>query len=72
MSILVTGCAGFIGSHCVDRMLGPGDVERAYADVSRARQLLGYRPSMEFIDGMRIFASWYLSEGGLQDGITEP
>jgi UDP-glucuronate 4-epimerase len=53
-------------------MLGPGDVERAYADVSRARQLLGYRPSMEFIDGMRIFASWYLSEGGLQDGITEP
>jgi len=49
----------------------PGDVERTYADVSKAKELLGYRPSTEFLDGMKMFASWYLSAGGLQDEITQ-
>ena len=47
----------------------PGDVERTYADVTKARELLGYRPSTEFVDGMRVFASWYETQGVTQDRV---
>lgn len=47
----------------------PGDVLRTYADVRKAGELLGYRPSTEFRDGMRRFAEWYLVEGARQDGV---
>jgi UDP-glucuronate 4-epimerase len=36
----------------------PGDVLRTYADVSRARELLGYAPSVEFREGIRTFVEW--------------
>ena len=38
----------------------PGDVPLTYADISKARELLGYNPQMEFIDGIRAFKDWYL------------
>ena len=47
----------------------PGDVERTYADVTKARELLGYRPSTEFVDGMRAFASWYETQGVTEDRV---
>ena len=47
----------------------PGDVERTHADVSKAQEILGYRPSTQFLDGMRAFASWYEGEGARQDGV---
>ena len=47
----------------------PGDVERTYADVSRAREILGYAPSVDFEDGARAFAEWYLAHGARQDGV---
>lgn len=37
----------------------PGDVTRTYADVSKARRLLGYNPSTEFRDGIRRFLDWF-------------
>lgn len=37
----------------------PGDVERTYADVSRARRLLGYDPSTPVEDGIPRFVEWY-------------
>ncbi|MCH7533386.1 MAG: GDP-mannose 4,6-dehydratase [Gemmatimonadetes bacterium] len=37
----------------------PGDVERTYADVSKARALLAYEPSVEFRDGVRMFLEWF-------------
>jgi UDP-glucuronate 4-epimerase len=40
----------------------PGDVRRTFADVSKARRLLGYEPSTEFRDGIRLFLDWF--EGG--------
>lgn len=46
----------------------PGDVERTFAEISRARALFDYRPSMEFEEGMRRFADWYLEVGARQDG----
>ncbi len=36
----------------------PGDVERTWADVSRARALLGYQPRTPFREGIRRFVEW--------------
>lgn len=40
----------------------PGDVQRTYADVSKAERLWGYRPSVPFEQGVRRFADWFVSE----------
>jgi UDP-glucuronate 4-epimerase len=37
----------------------PGDVERTFADVSRARELLGYRPTTPVPEGIRRFVAWF-------------
>jgi len=36
----------------------PGDVERTWADISRARSLLGYEPRTTFREGIRRFVEW--------------
>jgi len=36
----------------------PGDVPRTFADVSKARELLGYRPSTSLEAGIRRYVSW--------------
>jgi UDP-glucuronate 4-epimerase len=40
----------------------PGDVETTYADISRARRILGYNPQKPFKDGIRLFAEWFKSQ----------
>jgi UDP-glucuronate 4-epimerase len=45
----------------------PGDVPLTYADISKAEQLLGYRPATSLEDGLRQFISWY--EAGSQDAV---
>lgn len=37
----------------------PGDVPRTFADISKARQLLGYNPSTRLEQGLRAFYDWY-------------
>jgi len=36
----------------------PGDVDQTYADVSKAKQLLGYNPTTKFEDGIEKFIDW--------------
>jgi nucleoside-diphosphate-sugar epimerase len=36
-----------------------GDVNRTFADVSKAAQLLDYHPTTAFADGIREFVAWY-------------
>lgn len=36
-----------------------GDVERTYADVSKAKQLIGYDPKTTFEEGIKKFVKWY-------------
>ena len=36
-----------------------GDVERTYADISKAKKLIGYEPKTTFKDGIRKFVDWY-------------
>lgn len=42
----------------------PGDVPVTFADVSKARELLGYRPTTLIEDGIPKFAEWFLSVNG--------
>jgi UDP-glucuronate 4-epimerase len=43
----------------------PGDVEITYADVSKARRLLGYKPSTSITQGLTSFNEWYVQSKGL-------
>ena len=36
-----------------------GDVERTYADVSKAKKLIGYEPKISFKQGITNFVEWY-------------
>lgn len=45
------------------RPLQPGDVCQTYADISRARRLLGYRPTTPIEEGIPRFVEWYRAEG---------
>jgi len=38
----------------------PGDMPATYADVSKARRLLGYTPKTRIREGLRKFIEWYL------------
>lgn len=60
--------SGFI--HLVEEVVGkeatvvqeppqPGDMPVTYADISKARELLGYAPKVPVREGMRRFWAWY-------------
>jgi UDP-glucuronate 4-epimerase len=36
-----------------------GDMEITFADISRARRLIGYNPQKPFKEGIRLFAEWF-------------
>jgi UDP-glucuronate 4-epimerase len=41
----------------------PGDVQRTYADVTRAEQELGYRPTTHIDAGLAKFVAWFRTHG---------
>jgi len=46
--------------------LQPGDVSITFADISKARALLGYTPKVNIEMGIRQFVKWYNNNKGLQ------
>ena len=59
MRCFVTGCAGFIGSNLVDRLLADGHLVTGYDNFSTGRA--------EFLAGAARSADWQLVEGDLLD-----
>ena len=44
----------------IDRQpLQPGDVPQTFADITKARQLLGYDPQTQIEDGIKKFVEWF-------------
>lgn len=43
----------------------PGDMPITFADLTKAKKLLGYQPQVEFEDGVREFVAWYQKQGML-------
>jgi len=41
----------------------PGDVDRHYADIAKARQLLNFEPKTDLASGLRRTLDWFKSEG---------
>ena len=37
----------------------PGDVDRTYADIKKAKELLHYEPKVTFEEGIANFIKWY-------------
>jgi UDP-glucuronate 4-epimerase len=55
---LISGALGVTPS--IDTLPpSPGDVQRTFADVSKARTVLGYTPRVSIEDGVRRFVEWY-------------
>lgn len=51
-------------SAVIDRQpLQPGDVPQTFADVTKARRLLGYDPQTKIEEGIKRFAEWFRSRG---------
>jgi UDP-glucuronate 4-epimerase len=47
----------------IDRQpLQPGDVPQTYADITKARQLLGYNPQTPIEDGIKKFVEWFRAQ----------
>lgn len=44
----------------------PGDVERTYADISKAKNLIGYEPKTSFEEGIQNFVEWYKKINNIQ------
>ncbi|WP_127529786.1 GDP-mannose 4,6-dehydratase [Paenibacillus kobensis] len=40
----------------------PGDVEKTYADITKANRLFGYEPKTQLAQGITRFVTWYRSE----------
>jgi len=49
----------------------PGDVPRLVADVSRAKALLGYQPSVSLSEGLQRLLEWYRSQGVSPEELLE-
>jgi UDP-glucuronate 4-epimerase len=44
----------------IDRQLPqPGDVPQTFADIEKARRLLGYNPQTQIEEGVRRFIQWF-------------
>lgn len=37
----------------------PGDIKESYADVSRAEKILGFKPEIDFRQGLKLTIDWY-------------
>jgi UDP-glucuronate 4-epimerase len=47
----------------IDRQpLQPGDVPQTYADITKARRLLGYNPQTPIEDGIKKFVEWFRAQ----------
>ncbi|GAB4332097.1 MAG: GDP-mannose 4,6-dehydratase [Calditrichia bacterium] len=44
----------------IEKPMQPGDVDRTFADISKARERLGYNPSTPIELGVQKFVEWYL------------
>jgi dTDP-L-rhamnose 4-epimerase len=70
---LAVRIAASLGKHIDPEITGryrAGDIRHCYADISRARALLGYEPQISLSDGLRALAAW-LEDQTAEDRVQE-
>jgi len=65
---VVTGRPDAVVSHDIPR---PGDVLRLYADMSHARESIGYAPAIPLADGLTRLLAWYREQGTSPEQLLE-
>jgi dTDP-L-rhamnose 4-epimerase len=66
--------AGVLGVEVEPRVTGRyrvGDIRHCYADVSLAREVLGYEPAVSFEDGMRELVEWLRAQERPEDRVED-
>ena len=58
--LAASGVVGARGAEPVYADFRPGDVRHSQADIGRARELLGYRPSHDLAEGLEVTVGWFL------------
>jgi len=61
------GLLGSSSSLAVSGDFRAGDIRHCYADLSRAREVLGYEPSLNVEQGLARFCQWVLTQPVLED-----
>lgn len=57
----------------IDRQpIQPGDVPITYADIARAQERLGYRPTVKIEQGIPRFVEWFRSRATRSDAVIAP
>ena len=66
LSDLIAAIETAVGRKAVINRLPPqpGDMDRTYADVTRARKELGYQPSTDLDTGLARFVEWFRNRAG--------
>jgi UDP-glucuronate 4-epimerase len=66
LSDLITKIEQALGKKAKTRLMPsqPGDVHQTFADITKARALLGFDPKTAIDDGIRKFIAWYLERRG--------
>ena len=55
---LISGALGVVPT--IERhAMSPGDVRRTFAEISKARKVLGYEPQVSIEEGVKRFVDWY-------------
>ncbi len=67
---LLADALGFEGQPQITQQFRAGDIRHCFADISRARSLLGYAPRVTFQDGVRELIEWVSQQRG--GGTTVP
>lgn len=58
---LIAAIEGALGKKAIVQRLDmqPGDVQRTFADITRAGEALGYAPKTDLADGLKKFVEWF-------------
>lgn len=61
---LINNLESAMGKKAMVRVLPvqPGDVEITYADISRAKKIIGYAPHVSMDEGLQKFVEWYMKQ----------
>ncbi len=61
LSELISGIEKVTGKEAIIKRMPeqPGDVPRTFADISRAKKLLGYDPQTSIDEGLKLFYDWF-------------
>ena len=64
LSDLIEKIQSYLGKRAIITVLSnqPGDVERTFADISKAEKLFGYAPKVSIDEGLDKFVNWYLKQ----------